>query len=86
MIHMETPWNATVGDELRQGSPEPLVFREKKRKFDQPLARPSLLRRDAHGNLVPWIQTQRVMDEFVEDPRTGIDVDITSDSEDLLDL
>jgi len=87
VIHMNVAWNANVGDVL-EWNPQESVHSEtfKKRKFDQPLARPSLLRRDAHGDLVPWIQTQRVMDEFIEDPRTGVDVDITSDSEDLLEL
>lgn len=91
VIHMAVPWNATVDEALVR---EKIVqdakdawseaLKKKKRKFDQPMPRPTLLRRNAVGDLVPWVQTQRVMNEFIEDPRAGVDVEIESDSDHLL--
>lgn len=86
IIHMEHPWNATINDVLKWQDVGEAKNHEKKRKFDQPLPRPSLLRRDAHGDLVPWKQTQKVMDEFIEDPRTGQDDPYESSSDDLIEI
>jgi hypothetical protein len=88
VIHMEQAWNATLNDALVReatwnGSDE---GKEKKRKFDQPLPRPTLLRRDAKGDLVPWTQTQRVMDEFIEDPRAGVNEVHEESSDDLMEI
>lgn len=86
VIHMDKPWNATVNEILHWEPEGNKPEREKKRKFDQPLPRPSLLRRDAKGDLVPWVQTQKVMDEFIEDPRTGQDDPYDSSSDDLMEI
>ena len=67
MIPMLVPWNATVNDVLKAQPESTSSVPNKKRKYDQPLKKPALLRRNAVGDLVPGIQMQRTLEEFNPD-------------------
>jgi len=64
VIHKELPWNATINSSLSMKTPpKPKKSPTKKRKFDMPLKKPALLRRNAIGELVPGKQMQPTLEE-----------------------
>ena len=72
VLHMDIPWDSTVNDILvdKQVVPKkPSLKRTRARRFDQPLPAVPLLMRDKRGVLVPAIQKQKVVDDFLEDVR-----------------
>ncbi|ALE29760.1 replication associated protein [Lake Sarah-associated circular virus-38] len=100
VIHMDQPWNANINQVLRDAPAETSAPREKKRKFDQPLKKPALLRRNAVGDLVEThgYQPQQTIPQYLEPTleelaeemeiyRASQDMfEELSESDDLLDL